>query len=119
MRPGRRTGPFTRKVTASVEHGGGSYMVEVTLRCHPGDPGRIHGEPEDCYPPEPAFGEAEDILVLETEDGDAAMVGRHVDWEIDADELVPCALEAQADEDEAAYEAYCEGRLDAMREGDR
>jgi hypothetical protein len=120
MRPGRRSGPFTRKVTTMVEHGGGMYLAEVTLRCHPGTPGRTYGEPEDCYPPEPDMAEPFDILVVEAQEGgDPGLEGRHVDWEIDVDcETVHCAFEAQADADQAAYEDYMEAKLDAMREGD-
>jgi hypothetical protein len=119
MRPHKRTRPFTRKITTSVRRDEGSYLVEVMLRCHPGDPGRTYGEPYDCYPPEPAYGEVEDILVVDIEDdGDKNLVGQHVDWEIDIEELVACALEAQDSEDEASYEEYCERKMDAMREGD-
>lgn len=114
----RRT-PFTRKVTSHIEHDGGSYYAEVTLRCLPGDPGRLSGPPEDCYPPEPDDAEVEDILVLEAdEDGRAELVGQHVDWEIDTGDLIHEAFEAQADADAAAEEEYWEQRLDAMREGD-
>jgi hypothetical protein len=115
----RRTRRFARKVKTSIEHDGGSYLVEVTLACQPGDPGRTYGEPDDCYPSEPDSGEVEDILVVEVEDrGDASLIGKHVDWDVDVVELVTCAFKEQADEDEAAYEAWCESRLDAMREGD-
>lgn len=114
----RRT-PFTRKVTTRIEHDGGSYIAEVTLRCQPGDPGRISGPPEDCYPPELDEAEAEDILILEVEeDGKEELVGQHVDWDIDTGDMIQEAFEAQADADAAAEEEYWENRLDAMREGD-
>lgn len=114
----RRRGRFTRKVETSVERDGTMYWVEVTLDCVPGSPGRTYGDPDDCYPPEPDTAEPVDILVLEADDGDESLVGQHVDWEIDLDELTGRAFEEQADADEAAYEAYCEAKLDAMREGD-
>lgn len=114
MRP-RKHGRFIQKVTTQI----GSYLVEVTLECYPGSPGRIHGDPDDCYPPEPDMAELLDILVLETEDGDKTLVGTHVDWDIDIDDdMIERAFAAQADADAAAYEAYCESKLDAMREGD-
>lgn len=116
--PARRT-RFTRTVTTSLEHGGGTYLAEVMLECCPGSPGRTYGEPEDCYPPEPDTAEVLDIRILEVEeDGDEALVGQHVDWDVDIDELADLAFEAQADADEAAWEEHWESRLDAMREGD-
>jgi hypothetical protein len=116
--PVRRT-PFTRKLTTSIEHEGGVYLAEVTLECCPGSPGRINGDPDDCYPPEPDTTEPIDIKILEVEeDGDEKWVGQHVDWEIDAYELADRAFEEQADADEAAWEAHWESKLDAMREGD-
>lgn len=113
-----RRSSFVRKVNASIERDGKGYMVEVTIRCCPGDPGRISGEPEDCYPPEPATGEVEDIVVLEAEDDeDQALVGQHVDWDIDPEELLDEAFEAQADEEDALREAEWERKLDLAREG--
>lgn len=117
MRLRKRTRLFTRKITTSVEHGEGLYLVEVTFRCYPGNPGRTYGDPEDCYPSESAFGEVEDILVLDIEDGgDFVMVGQHVDWDINTEELITCVLEAQTNADEAEYETWCESKLDIMRE---
>jgi hypothetical protein len=117
-----RRARFTRKVTASIGHGDGLYLAEVTLVCCPGDPGRTYGDPYDCYPPEPPTAEVDDILIVGIEDGgDEAMVGQHVGWELDMgtlDELADCAFDAQASEDEAAWEEHCERKLDARREGD-
>jgi hypothetical protein len=114
----RRT-PFTRKLTTSIEHEGGTYLAEVTLECSPGSPGRINGDPDDCYPPEPDMVEVVDIKILEMEeDGNQRWIGQHVNWEIDACELTDRAFEEQVDADEAAHEAYWENKLDAMREGD-
>jgi len=116
--PVRRT-PFKRRVTTSIEYDGGSYLAEVTLKCCPGSPGRTYGDPDDCYPPEPPTAEVDDIKIIDIEDnGDESLIGQHVDWEIDADELADRAFEEQADADEAAYEAHWESKLDAMREGD-
>jgi hypothetical protein len=109
-------GVFTRKIATSIERDGKCYFVEVALRCHPGDPGRTYGEPEDCYPPEPAFGEIEDIVVLEAED-DECLVGQHVDWDIDPDDLLHAAIEAHEEEREAMREAEWERRLELRREG--
>lgn len=119
----RCVGRFTRKVQTSIEYDGHMYWVEVTLDCTPGSPGRISGDPDNCYPPEPDMGEPTDIVVLEAnEGGDNSLVGQHVDWKIDFDNLVELTgwvFEEQADANDAAYEAYCEAKLDAMREGDR
>ncbi len=45
-----------------VEH---EYQVSGTANA--GDPGRTYGDPENCYPPEPAF--AEDIQIRSGEIG--------------------------------------------------
>jgi len=106
-----RRSPFTRKMNTFVEQDGKGYLVEVTLRCIPGDRGRICGDPDDCYPPEPASGEVEDVVVVKAyDDADTSLVGKHVDWEIDLWYLLDQAFEAQVDENNAMREDEWEER---------
>lgn len=109
------------------------FCVEVDVDFHwsPGDPGRLSGPPEDCYPPEPDEVEINDVTILKVteidEDGNetdlvltedvAKFWADKFEEEVAEDEdFIELLRNEGAEADEAAYEAAMESRMDEMRE---
>jgi len=116
---------------AYIEHPKyGECLVSVEGFYSPGDPGNLHGSPENCWPSEPPEVEVGDIQIKECYDNDGKLVGEKVDigtLSKSDRERVEQAIEDRANEDmeseeeDAAvdrYESRMEDREYWARRGD-
>ena len=84
---------FEREMTVSFVYPGDHEIFTRIRMTHPGDPGRISGPPENCYPPEPP-----EFEIIEHEIPDAAVAG--IDFQMLDDLAIEAAHNADWSEDE-------------------
>jgi hypothetical protein len=106
-------GTKSRTFEATVELG--EVEVEVTVEYHysPGSPGKTYGPPENCYPPEEAEAEVEQVYL--TSDETKTDIMPQLTAAV-IEMLFEQACEAGEDDDADAYERAMEDKADAARE---
>jgi len=93
------------QVDIAIRRDDGEHDAFISGTFYPGDPGRVCGRPEDCYPPEPGEYEIESAV---GPDGESIEL---TDSEVDR--AFDVAQDTCPDEwDEWAYEADRDDRLD-------
>ena len=75
----QRGGNFTTHISREVETENDWCEVEITVEAKyiPGDPGRLSGPPEDCYPPEPP--EVEIVSAVDPDGNQVELTSAEVD----------------------------------------
>jgi hypothetical protein len=106
--------PCRRKTaTVSVPWScGNEEDLSVECAVTPGDPGRLYGPPEKCYPPE---GPEVDLLAVYDEDGRERR-DLLPEAEKDRARIEEAAIEEAEESHAAAYEDACERRAEEARE---